>query len=193
MGPAKAAIDSIGGYFAVALARYGVTVNMVNPGMSDAGLMLQTPREVQDAIKEWAESGWTPMRRRGSRTTLRTFARCSAAMRPGAAGRARALYSRAGDRLVLSVRSTVFFNRRPPLLRHSSASWSLWSENWIWTGRPPTAEEIEALVGPGTTGIGAINTSAVRCPIRTIAAILERHGMEPAPGNVAQAQRSVAA
>jgi enoyl-[acyl-carrier protein] reductase III len=34
MGPAKAAMDSIGRYFAVALGRYGVTVNTVNPGMS---------------------------------------------------------------------------------------------------------------------------------------------------------------
>src|SRR5215472_4679234 len=66
MGPAKAAMDSIGRYFAVALARYGVTVNTVSPGMSDGGLMLQTPREVQDAVKERAESGWTPMRRRGT-------------------------------------------------------------------------------------------------------------------------------
>jgi enoyl-[acyl-carrier protein] reductase III len=66
MGPAKAAMDSIGRYFAVALARYGVTVNTVSPGMSDGGLMLQTPRVVQDAIKEWAESGWTPVRRRGT-------------------------------------------------------------------------------------------------------------------------------
>jgi NAD(P)-dependent dehydrogenase (short-subunit alcohol dehydrogenase family) len=66
MGPAKAAMDSIGRYFAVALGRYGVTVNTVSPGMSDGGLMLQTPQEFQDAIKEWVESGWTPMRRQGT-------------------------------------------------------------------------------------------------------------------------------
>jgi len=66
MGSAKAAMDSIARYFAVALGRHGVTVNTVSPGMSDAGLMLQTPREVQVALKEWAESGWTPMRRRGT-------------------------------------------------------------------------------------------------------------------------------
>ena len=66
MGPAKAAMDSIGRYFAVALGRYGVTVNTVSPGMSDGGLMLQTPQEFQNAIKEWAESGWTPMGRRGT-------------------------------------------------------------------------------------------------------------------------------
>jgi NAD(P)-dependent dehydrogenase (short-subunit alcohol dehydrogenase family) len=66
MGPAKAAMDSIGRYFAVALGRYGVTVNTVSPGMSDGGLMLQTPQEFQNAIREWAESGWTPMGRQGT-------------------------------------------------------------------------------------------------------------------------------
>ena len=66
MGPAKAAMDSIGRYFAVALGRYGVTVNTVSPGMSDGGLVLQTPQEFQDAIKAWAESGWTPMGRQGT-------------------------------------------------------------------------------------------------------------------------------
>jgi NAD(P)-dependent dehydrogenase (short-subunit alcohol dehydrogenase family) len=65
MGPAKAAMDSIGRYFAVALARHGVTVNTVSPGMSDGGVMEQTPPEFQGAIKEWVESGWTPMRRQG--------------------------------------------------------------------------------------------------------------------------------
>ena len=71
MGPAKAAMESIGRYFAVALGQYGVTVNTVSPGMSDGGLMVQTPQEFQDAIKKWAESGWTPLGRRG---TLRDIA-----------------------------------------------------------------------------------------------------------------------
>ena len=66
MGPAKAAMDSIARYFAVALGRFGVTVNTVSPGMSDGGLMLQTPEEFQNAIREWAESGWTPMGRQGT-------------------------------------------------------------------------------------------------------------------------------
>src|SRR5215471_17045221 len=66
MGPAKAAMDSIARYFAVALGRHGVTVNTVSPGMSDGGVMLQIPQGFQVAIKEWAESGWTPMGRRGS-------------------------------------------------------------------------------------------------------------------------------
>lgn len=66
MGPAKAAMESISRYFAVALGPQAVTVNTVSPGMSDGGLMGQTPQEFQDAVKEWAESGWTPMRRRGT-------------------------------------------------------------------------------------------------------------------------------
>src|SRR5262250_1712036 len=35
MGSAKAAMDSVSRYFAVALGRYGITVNTVSPGMSD--------------------------------------------------------------------------------------------------------------------------------------------------------------
>jgi len=66
MGSAKAAMESISRYFAVALGRHGITVNTVSPGMSDAGVMEQTPQEFQDAIKGWVESGWTPMRRRGT-------------------------------------------------------------------------------------------------------------------------------
>ena len=66
MGSAKAAMDSISRYFAVALGRHGITVNTVSPGMSDAGVMEQTPREFQDAVKGWVESGWTPMRRQAT-------------------------------------------------------------------------------------------------------------------------------
>jgi NAD(P)-dependent dehydrogenase (short-subunit alcohol dehydrogenase family) len=51
-------------YFAVALARRGVTVNAVSPGASDETTVIgQTPKEVQDALKEWVSAGWTPMRR----------------------------------------------------------------------------------------------------------------------------------
>ena len=67
MGAAKAALDSTCRYFAVALARHGITVNSVSPGCCDASTVLgQTPPEVQDAIRSWAESGWTPMRRLGT-------------------------------------------------------------------------------------------------------------------------------
>ena len=67
MGAAKAALDSTCRYFAVALARQGITVNAISPGCCDATTVLgQTPSEVQDAIRNWAESGWTPMRRLGT-------------------------------------------------------------------------------------------------------------------------------
>jgi len=65
MGSAKAALESMCRYFAVALARDGITVNAVSPGVSDDTTLIgQTPQEVQDALKDWACSGWTPMRRR---------------------------------------------------------------------------------------------------------------------------------
>ena len=58
MGSAKAAMDSISRYFAVALGRHGVTVNTVSPGMSDAGVMGQTPQGFQDAVKDgWSRDG----------------------------------------------------------------------------------------------------------------------------------------
>src|SRR5712691_1334004 len=67
MGAAKAALDSTCRYFAVALGRYGITVNSVSPGCCDDTTVLgQTPQEVQDAIKHWAEAGWTPLRRLGT-------------------------------------------------------------------------------------------------------------------------------
>ena len=65
MGPAKAALESISRYFAVALGRHGITVNTISPGCSDESTIYgQTPQEFQAALKEWVESGWTPMRRR---------------------------------------------------------------------------------------------------------------------------------
>ena len=67
MGSAKAALDSTCRYFAVALGRHGVTVNSVSPGACDDTTVIgQTPREVQHALKEWIEAGWTPMRRIGT-------------------------------------------------------------------------------------------------------------------------------
>jgi NAD(P)-dependent dehydrogenase (short-subunit alcohol dehydrogenase family) len=67
IGAAKAALDSICGYFAVALGRQGITVNTVSPGCCDETTVLgQTPQAVQEAPKNWAEAGWTPMRRLGT-------------------------------------------------------------------------------------------------------------------------------
>jgi NAD(P)-dependent dehydrogenase (short-subunit alcohol dehydrogenase family) len=65
MGSAKAALESMCRYFAVALARSDITVNAVSPGASDETTLIgQAPKEVQDAIKDWVQAGWTPMRRR---------------------------------------------------------------------------------------------------------------------------------
>lgn len=67
MGSAKAAMDSTSRYFAVALGQYGVTVNTVSPGFSDASTVVgQTPIEWQEAMIEWGKSGWTPMKRRST-------------------------------------------------------------------------------------------------------------------------------
>jgi NAD(P)-dependent dehydrogenase (short-subunit alcohol dehydrogenase family) len=63
MGAAKAAVDALARYYAVALARRGVTVNIVSPGATDDSVLSRLPPEVFKMIKDWHESGWTPMRR----------------------------------------------------------------------------------------------------------------------------------
>lgn len=64
MGPAKAALESTCKYFAVALGRQGITINAISPGVSDETTVIgQTPPAVQDALRQWVEAGWTPMRR----------------------------------------------------------------------------------------------------------------------------------
>ena len=67
MGSAKAALESMCRYFAVALARDGITVNAVSPGAwgDRATLFGQTPEEVQQAMNQWGSAGWTPMLRHG--------------------------------------------------------------------------------------------------------------------------------
>jgi NAD(P)-dependent dehydrogenase (short-subunit alcohol dehydrogenase family) len=73
MGSAKAAVDSLVRYFAVALAPRGITVNGISPGgvfgppnVVEGGVLRVLPQEVQDAIRAWHESGWTPMGRLGT-------------------------------------------------------------------------------------------------------------------------------
>src|SRR5262245_11052309 len=72
MGAAKAALDALARYFAVALGTRGITVNGISPGgvfgapNAVEGSILRTlPAEIQAAIQTWHESGWTPMRRLG--------------------------------------------------------------------------------------------------------------------------------
>lgn len=65
MGSAKAAKEAVARYFAVALAPKGITVNIIQPGACDDSVLSGLPPEVFKMIKDWHESGWTPMRRLG--------------------------------------------------------------------------------------------------------------------------------
>ena len=73
MGAAKAAMDSLVRYFAVALALRGITVNGISPGgifgppnVVEGGILRVLPQEIQEAIRVWHEGGWTPMGRLGT-------------------------------------------------------------------------------------------------------------------------------
>jgi enoyl-[acyl-carrier protein] reductase III len=63
MGAAKAALESLVRYFAVALAKRRITVNAVSPGLTEDSVLNSLPQEVQDRSRAWHESGWTPMGR----------------------------------------------------------------------------------------------------------------------------------
>jgi NAD(P)-dependent dehydrogenase (short-subunit alcohol dehydrogenase family) len=63
MGSAKAALESLCRYFAVALATRRITVNAVSPGATDDSVFNTLPPEVLQMLRRWAESGWVPMRR----------------------------------------------------------------------------------------------------------------------------------
>ena len=66
MGSAKAAMESMVRYFAVALAPRGITVNAISPGWTEDSVLNSLPAEVQDLIRNWHGRGWTPMRRLGT-------------------------------------------------------------------------------------------------------------------------------
>ncbi|PYK86028.1 MAG: short-chain dehydrogenase [Verrucomicrobia bacterium] len=73
MGSAKAALDSLVRYFAVALAPRRITVNGISPGgvfgppnVVEGGVLRALPQDIQDATRAWHEGGWTPMRRLGT-------------------------------------------------------------------------------------------------------------------------------
>jgi enoyl-[acyl-carrier protein] reductase III len=66
MGSAKAALESLVRYFAVALAKRGITVNALSPGWTEDSVMNTLPTQAQDLIRNWHTRGWTPMGRLGT-------------------------------------------------------------------------------------------------------------------------------
>jgi NAD(P)-dependent dehydrogenase (short-subunit alcohol dehydrogenase family) len=63
MGSAKAAMESLVRYFAVALAKRGITVNAISPSWVENTVLNTLPEPVQDLIRKWHQQGWTPMKR----------------------------------------------------------------------------------------------------------------------------------
>jgi len=66
MGSAKAALESLVRYFAVALAPRGITVNAVSPGLTDDSVLQSFGDAAVDIARKWHGSGWTPMGRMGT-------------------------------------------------------------------------------------------------------------------------------
>jgi enoyl-[acyl-carrier-protein] reductase (NADH) len=66
MGSAKAAMESLVRYFAVALAKKGITVNAISPGWTEDSVLNTLPTAAQELLRKWHGNGWTPMRRLGT-------------------------------------------------------------------------------------------------------------------------------
>jgi enoyl-[acyl-carrier protein] reductase III len=66
MGAAKAALEVLVRYFAVALAGRGITVNTISPGWVEDSVLNSLPEAFQTGLREWHERGWTPMGRLGT-------------------------------------------------------------------------------------------------------------------------------
>jgi NAD(P)-dependent dehydrogenase (short-subunit alcohol dehydrogenase family) len=66
MGAAKAALEVLVRYFAVALASRGITVNTISPGWVEDSVFNSLPDAFQKSLREWQERGWTPMGRLGT-------------------------------------------------------------------------------------------------------------------------------
>lgn len=66
MGSAKAALESLCRYFAVTLAKRGITVNVVSPGFTEDSVLNSLPPEAQAMVNDWHAGGWTPMGRLGT-------------------------------------------------------------------------------------------------------------------------------
>jgi NAD(P)-dependent dehydrogenase (short-subunit alcohol dehydrogenase family) len=65
MGAAKAAVESLVRYFAVALAKRGITVNALSPGFTEDSVLNSLPPEVQGMVRNWHKE-WTPLGRLGT-------------------------------------------------------------------------------------------------------------------------------
>lgn len=66
MGAAKAALEVLVRYFAVALAHRGITVNTISPGWIEDSVLNSLPQQFQDTLRDWQAKGWTPMGRLGT-------------------------------------------------------------------------------------------------------------------------------
>src|SRR5437016_4665304 len=66
MGSAKAALESLVRYFAVTVAKLGITVNAISPGWTEDSVLNTLPTQAQDLIRNWHTRGWTPMGRLGT-------------------------------------------------------------------------------------------------------------------------------
>jgi enoyl-[acyl-carrier protein] reductase III len=66
MGAAKAALETLVRYFAVAFARRGITVNALSPGWTEDSVLNSLPESAQTAVRDWHRQGWTPMGRLGT-------------------------------------------------------------------------------------------------------------------------------
>jgi NAD(P)-dependent dehydrogenase (short-subunit alcohol dehydrogenase family) len=66
MGAAKAAMEALVRYFAVALAKRGITVNAISPGWTEDSVLNSLPEVVQTLQRNWHGAGWTPMGRLGT-------------------------------------------------------------------------------------------------------------------------------
>ena len=66
MGAAKAAMEVLVRYFAVALAGRNITVNCISPGWVEDSVLNSLPEAFQTGLREWQERGWTPMGRLGT-------------------------------------------------------------------------------------------------------------------------------
>ncbi len=59
-------MESLVRYFAVTLAKRGITVNAISPGWTEDSVLNTLPQQVQDLIRNWHVGGWTPMGRLGT-------------------------------------------------------------------------------------------------------------------------------